>query len=160
MECAAGEEAQLDFGQGAFVMEEGKRRRPHLFRVVLSHSRKGYTEATWRQTTENFIRCLENSFLHLSGVPGRLVIDNLKAAVSRADWFDPEINPKVAEFCRHYGTVIMPTKPAMPRHKGKVEAGQIRAEQRAQRPKLREFGRAKPFSGWVGEERCRHAHPC
>jgi len=123
MECGPGEEAQVDFGQGAWVIEEGKRRRPHLFRVVLSHSRKGYTEATWRQTTENFIRCLENSFLHLSGVPGRLVIDNLKAAVSRADWFDPEINPKVAEFCRHYGTVILPTKPAMPRHKGKVEAG-------------------------------------
>ena len=26
-------------------------------------------------------------------------------------------------FCRHYGTVILPTKPYMPRHKGKVEAG-------------------------------------
>jgi hypothetical protein len=26
-------------------------------------------------------------------------------------------------FCEHYGTVIMPTKPAMPRHKGKIEAG-------------------------------------
>src|SRR5215208_6912967 len=26
------------------------------------------------------------------------------------------------EFARHYGTVILPTKPAMPRHKGKVEA--------------------------------------
>src|SRR5207244_12494452 len=24
---------------------------------------------------------------------------------------------------RHYGTVILPTRPAMPRHKGKVEAG-------------------------------------
>jgi transposase len=123
MECAPGEEAQIDFGQGAFVLENGKRRRPHLFRLVLSHSRKGYAEATWRQTTENFIRAMENSFLHLGGVPARLIIDNLKAGVSRADWFDPEINPKVAEFCQHYGTVILPTKPAMPRHKGKVEAG-------------------------------------
>jgi len=123
MECAAGEEAQIDFGQGAFIVENGKRRRPHLFRLVLSHSRKGYSEATWRQTTESFIRAMENSFLHLGGVPARLIIDNLKAGVSRADWFDPEINPKVAEFCRHYGTVIMPTKPATPRHKGKVEAG-------------------------------------
>jgi len=26
-------------------------------------------------------------------------------------------------FCEHYGTVILPTKPAMPRHKGKIEAG-------------------------------------
>jgi hypothetical protein len=50
-------------------------------------------------------------------------IDNLKAGVIQADWFDPEINPKLEEFARHYGTVILPTKPAMPRHKGKVEAG-------------------------------------
>jgi hypothetical protein len=30
-------------------------------------------------------------------------VDNLKAAVTKADWYDPEINPKLAEFCRHYG---------------------------------------------------------
>jgi len=49
-------------------------------------------------------------------------IDNLKAGVIRADWYDPELNPKLEEFARHYGTVILPTKPAMPRHKGKVES--------------------------------------
>jgi hypothetical protein len=47
----------------------------------------------------------------------------LKAAVLRADWFDPDLNPKLQEFCRHYGTILAPTKPAVPRHKGKVEAG-------------------------------------
>jgi hypothetical protein len=52
-----------------------------------------------------------------------LVIDNLRAAVKKVDWFEPELNPKVVSFCEHYGTVILPTKPAMPRHKGKVEAG-------------------------------------
>jgi len=52
-----------------------------------------------------------------------LVVDNLRAAVTRADWFDPELNAKVEEFCRHYGTVVLPTRPAMPQHKGKVEAG-------------------------------------
>ena len=62
LEVEPGEEMQVDFGQGAWVLEEGKRRRPHLFRVVLSRSRKGYGEAVWRQTTENFIRCLENAF--------------------------------------------------------------------------------------------------
>ena len=77
----------------------------------------------WRQTTESFIRCLENAFRHFGGVPATVVIDNLKAAVIRADWYDPELNPKLEEFCRHYGTVILPTQPAMPRHKGKMEAG-------------------------------------
>ena len=123
MEVEPGAEAQVDFGQGAWVVVDGKRKRPHFFRVVLSHSRKGYSEVVWRQTTECFIRCLENSFRHFGGVPKTTVIDNLRAAVTRADWYDPDINPKVEEFCRHYGTVIMPTRPAMPRHKGKVEAG-------------------------------------
>jgi transposase len=123
MECAPGHELQVDFGQGAWVTENGKRRRPHLFRVVLSHSRKGYSEVVWRQTSESFIRCLENAFRYFGGVPATVVIDNLKAGVLQADWFDPELNPKLEEFARHYGTVILPTKPAMPRHKGKVESG-------------------------------------
>jgi hypothetical protein len=114
---------QVDFGLGAWVVAEGRRRRPHLFRCILSHSRKGYTEAVWRQTTESFIRCLENAFRHFGGVSERLVIDNLKAGVIQADWFDPELNPKLLDFCQHYGTVLAPTKPGMPRHKGKVEAG-------------------------------------
>jgi transposase len=123
MEVEPGAEAQIDFGQGAWVMVEGKRKRPHLFRMVLSHSRKGYSEVVWRQATESFIRCLENGFRYFGGVTKTLVIDNLRAAVTRADWFDPELNAKVAEFCRHYGTVMMPTRPAMPHHKGKIEAG-------------------------------------
>lgn len=123
MEVEPGAEAQVDFGQGAWVVADGRRKGPNYFRVVLSHSRKGYSEVVWWQTTECFIRCLENSFRHFGGVSETLVIDNLRAAVTRADWYDPDINPKVAEFCRHYGTVIMPTRPAMPRHKGKVEAG-------------------------------------
>jgi transposase len=46
MECGAGEEAQVDFGSGAPVIgPDGKRRRTHVFRIVLSHSRKAYSEA-------------------------------------------------------------------------------------------------------------------
>ncbi len=123
MEVEPALEAQVDFGQGAWVVENGRRRRPHLFRIVLSHSRKGYSEAVWQQTTESFIRCLENAFRYFGGVPKTLVIDNLRAAVTRADWFDPELNAKVEEFCQHYGTVILPTRPAMPHHKGKIESG-------------------------------------
>ena len=123
LETEPGQEAQVDFGQGAWVVADGHRRRPHVLRVVLSHSRKGYTEVFWRQTTENFIRGLENAFRHWGGVAATLVIDNLRAAVKKVDWFEPELNPKVVSFCEHYGTVILPTKPAMPRHKGKVEAG-------------------------------------
>ena len=97
MECEPGQEAQVDFGSGAWVFEDGKRRRPHILRVTLSHSRKSCSEPIWRQTTESFIRSLENAFRAFGGVPETLVIDNLKAAVKNADWFDPDLNPKVVE---------------------------------------------------------------
>jgi hypothetical protein len=105
------------------VIIEGKRRRPWIFRIVLSHSRKAYSEAVWRQTTECFLQCLENAFHQFGGVPKRLVIDNLKAAVPQADWYDPEIHPKLQSFAAHYGTAFLPTRPYTPRHKGKVESG-------------------------------------
>jgi len=139
MECAAGEEAQVDFGSGAPVIgADGQRRRTHVFRIVLSHSRKAYSEATFRQTTEDFIGCLENAFAHFGGLPKVLVIDNPRAAVKHPDWFDPELVPKLRSFCQHYGIVILPTKPYMPRHKGKVEAGVKYVQNNAL--KARKFG--------------------
>jgi len=131
MECDPGQEAQVDFGTGAPVVIpkdqplpaglKTRRRKTHVFRIVLSHSRKAYSEVVYRQTAEQFIRCLENAFWYFGGVPRLLVIDNLKAAVTKADWFDPDLTPKIQSFCEHYGTVILPTKPRTPRHKGKVE---------------------------------------
>ena len=124
IECDPGDEAQVDFGTGAPVVgPDGKRRKTHVLRVVLSHSRKGFSEAVLRQTTDDFLRCLEDAFRHFGGVPRHLILDNLKAAVTKADWFDPEINPKVRSFGEHYGTVFLPTRPYTPRHKGKVERG-------------------------------------
>jgi transposase len=124
IECDPGDEAQVDFGTGAPVVDpDGRRRKTHVLRVVLSHSRKGFSEAVHRQTTDDFLRCLEDAFRHFGGVPRRLVLDNLKAAVKKADWFDPELNPKVRSFAAHYGTVFLPTRPYTPRHKGKVERG-------------------------------------
>jgi transposase len=124
MECEPGAEAQVDFGRGApLVRPDGKRKSTWVFRIVLSHSRKGYAEAVHRQTTDDFLRCLENAFAHFGGLPKTLVIDNLRAAVSRADWFDPELCPKVRSFAEHYGIAMLPTKPYTPRHKGKIERG-------------------------------------
>ena len=124
IETPPGDEAQIDFGTAAPVMDSrGKKRRPWMFRIVLSCSRKAYSEVVWRQSTDNFIAALENAFHYFGGVPKRLVIDNLKAAVKRADWYDPEVHPKLQSFAAHYGATFVPTKPYTPEHKGKVESG-------------------------------------
>jgi len=78
MECDSGEEAQVDFGKGAPVRRPGGRMKsPHLFRMILSFSRKGYSEVVWRQDTETFLRCLENAFHSFGGVPKTIIVDNL-----------------------------------------------------------------------------------
>ena len=124
IETPPGDELQIDFGTAAPVIDaDGKKRRPWMLRLVLSCSRKAYSEVVYRQTTDNFIAAIENAFHYFGGVPRRLVIDNLKAAVHRADWYDPELHPKLQSFAAHYGTVFVPTKPYTPRHKGKVENG-------------------------------------
>jgi transposase len=124
LEREPGEEAQVDFGTGAWLVgPDGKRRKTHVLRVILSYSRKGYSEVVTRQTTDNFLRCLENALHHFRGSPRHIVLDNLRAAVKKADWFEPELNPKVASFAEHYGIVFLPTRPYKPQHKGKVEKG-------------------------------------
>jgi hypothetical protein len=92
LESEPGGEAQVDFGTGAPIIgPDGKRKKTHVLRIVLSFSRNAYSEAVYRQTTDDFLRCLENAFRHFGGAPRCLVLDNLRAAVNKPDWFDPEI---------------------------------------------------------------------
>lgn len=124
VEAQPGEEMQVDFGLGAPVAgEDGQVRRTWVFRSVLSHSRKGYSESVFRQDTETFLRVIENALRHYGGVPLILNLDNLKAAVLKPHWVDPELNPKIVAFCRHYGLHLLPCRPRSPQHKGKVERG-------------------------------------
>ena len=114
LECQPGEELQLDFGLGAPIKDgQDKARRTWVLRMVLSYSRKAYSEAVTRQDTETFLRCLENGLRSLGGSPLILNLDNMKTAVLKADWFDPEINPKLADFCRHYSMHVVPCRPSM-----------------------------------------------
>ncbi|MEC4683010.1 MAG: hypothetical protein VST70_04950 [Nitrospirota bacterium] len=67
MEVDHGVEAQVDFGSGYWLREGARRRRVQVLRVVLSHSRKAYSEAVRRQTPDALIRLLENAFRSFGG---------------------------------------------------------------------------------------------
>ena len=70
MEARPGEELQVDFGLGASIDDGASRpRRSWVFRMVLSYSRKAYSEALLRQDTKTFLRCLENGLRVFGGVP-------------------------------------------------------------------------------------------
>jgi transposase len=147
IEVEPGQEAQVDFGTGPWVIQDGHRFKTHVLRITLSHSRRGYSEAIQRQTSESFIRCLENAWRHFGGVPAVLVLDNLKAAVTKADWFDPDLNPKIVSFAGHYGFAILPTRPASPREKGKIESGVKYVKNNA--VKARTFGSLTDLNGFL-----------
>ncbi len=122
MEALPGTECQVDYGMGGWIVDgDGKRRKTHLFRCTLSYSRKAYSEVSFTQETEYFLRAMENAFRHFGGVPETVVIDNLKAGVLKPCAYDPDLNPKLRDFAAHYGTSILPSRVRTPRHKGKVE---------------------------------------
>ncbi len=123
IEVPPGKEAQVDLGKGAPTLDPatGKYKRPYLFRMVLSFSRHSYEEVIWRQNVESFVRAHENAFRFFGGVPEIVVLDNLKAGVSQACFYDPTINPVYQSFAKHCGFEALPCKVRKPEHKGKVE---------------------------------------
>lgn len=61
------------------------------------------------------------AFEFFGGVPQLLVQDNLKAAVSRADRYEPVLNENYRKLARHYNTAVIPARPRKPKDKPKVE---------------------------------------
>ena len=64
-------------------------------------------------------RCWRSS----AGTPRQIVSDNLRAGITRACFYEPQVNRTYADFATHYGTAIIPARPYKPRDKAKVEVG-------------------------------------
>ena len=56
-------------------------------------------------------------------VPRLLVPDNLKSAIHKASFYDPEVNRSYGMMAAHYGVGILPARPKRPRDKAAMEAG-------------------------------------
>jgi transposase len=127
VETAPGEEAQVDFGYAGRMIdpETGEIRKAWAFVMTLSWSRHQYVEFVFNQKISTWLRLHRNAFAFLGGIPKRVVIDNLKAGITRACWDDPEIQVTYRECAEHYGFLIAPCKPKTPQHKGKVEQGGV-----------------------------------
>ena len=120
---AAGELAEVDFGRLGFVPdpETGKRRTLHALIVTLVHSRHQYVHVSHTQTLADFLAGLEDAWEFFGGVPARVVLDNLKAAVTKADRYDPVFGRTFAEYGAYRGFVIDAAIPRHPQGKPHVE---------------------------------------
>ncbi len=132
VETPPGEEAQVDFGfAGQFVdPESGRLRRAWAFVMLLSCSRHQYVNLVFDQEVGTWLRCHRAAFEFFGGVPRRVVLDNLKAAIVHAALYEPEVQRAYRECAEHYGFLIAPCRPRTPEHKGKVEQGGVHYVQR------------------------------
>ena len=122
----AGEKLFVDYaGQRIPVVNSrtGEVHEVEIFIAVLGASNYTYVEATWTQSLPDWIGSHVRTFAALGGVPDIVVPDNLKAAVTRAHRYEPELNRTYADLAHHYGVAVIPARAAKPRDKAKVEVG-------------------------------------
>jgi transposase len=130
-EHRAAEKLFVDFsGDGLPIVDPrtGEVRIAKLFVAVLGASSYTYVEPVLREDLPTWIGCHVRAFNFIGGLPMAVIPDNLKAGVTRPDYYDPEINPTYADLARHYGVAVLPARPRRPRDKAKVEAGVLVAE--------------------------------
>lgn len=92
-----------------------------VFVACLGYSQYSYVEAVPSQKSEDFIAVLNNCLAFLGGVPQGIVPDNLKAAVIKADRYEPQLNKLLEDWANHNQTTIIPARSRHPRDKALVE---------------------------------------
>lgn len=120
-----GEDMQVDFKSVGRLYDPatGRLRTAYAFVATLCYSRHQYAELVFDQKVPTWIALHRRVFEFFGGVPRRVVPDNLKAAVLEALVYDPVLGEAYRQMALHYGFLISPTTPGVPRHKGKVESG-------------------------------------
>jgi len=123
LEFLPGEEAQVDYGQGAPTrIKPGKYQRPYLFVMTLKYSGKSFRTVVWKTDQEVWAQLHEHAFRAFGGCCQYVVLDNLKEGVLRPDLYEPGLNPVYAALLSHYGVVADPCRVRDPNRKGTVES--------------------------------------
>jgi transposase len=94
-----------------------------LFVAVLGASSLTYAEATWTQSLPDWIGAHKRALRYFGGVTAMIVSDNLKSGITKACFYEPNVNRTYQEMADHYDTAVVPARPKKPRDKAKVEAG-------------------------------------
>ncbi|MCY1337917.1 Integrase core domain protein [compost metagenome] len=123
LEFLPGEEAQVDYGEGAPTRVPGtdRYRKPRLFVMTLRHSRHSFRRVVWKSSQQVWAELHEQAWRYFGGVTQYVVLDNLKEGVLKPDLYEPELNPVYAAMLAHYGVVADPARVRDPDRKGTVE---------------------------------------
>ena len=127
----AGDKVFVDYsGKKLAIIDPltGEIREAEIFVAVLGASNLTYAEATWTQQLVDWCGSHVRLFGMLGGVPRLIVPDNLKSAIHKASFYDPETNRTYGRLAAHYGIGVLPARPRRPKDKAKVEAGVLFAQ--------------------------------
>lgn len=122
----AGERMFVDYAGTTLEVVDpttGKKHKAQLFVAVMGASSFTYAEATWTQSLIDWIGSHIRAFAFFGGVTAQIVCDNLKAGITKACFYEPEVNRTYAEMAAHYRTAVVPARPKKPKDKAKVEVG-------------------------------------
>jgi transposase len=106
----------------------GQQSPAYLFVATLGASNYTFCWASRSQSLPDWIEAHVRAFAFFGGVPAIVVPDNLKAGVSRACRYEPDLNPTYHEMTRHYGTIVIPARARKPQDKAKVESAVLVVE--------------------------------
>ena len=120
-----GEKCFFDYTEGINIVsrETGEITKTSLMCGVMAMSSYTYGEFTLTQKRDDLMRSMENAFRFFGGITPYVTVDNQKAAVDHAHWYDPEVNPAFVDFANHWGFAVIPARPYSPRDKGSNECG-------------------------------------
>jgi transposase len=106
----------------------GEIREASIFVAAMGASNYTYCEATWSQSLPDWIGSHVRTLEHLGGSPAALVPDNLKSGVTKACFYDPDLNHTYRDMATHYSAVVLPARPRRPTDKPKVEGAVLLAQ--------------------------------
>lgn len=120
----AGEKLFVDYaGMTMDVIDpaSGEASRAEIFVSALGASNYTFACAVPGQDSASWLSAHVQAFRFYGGVPEIVVPDNLKAGVTKACRYDPDINPAYQELAEHYGLAVIPARAGKPKDKAKVE---------------------------------------
>ena len=123
-EHKAGEKVFTDYAGATIPFidpKTGEIVQTNVFVAGLGASSYIYAEATLDMSEPNWIASHVRMFEFFGGVPEIIVPDNTKTAVTKADRYEPDLNPSFSEMAAHYGVAIIPARVRKPRDKAVVE---------------------------------------
>jgi len=101
--------------------ETGKMIKAHFFVATLGDSGYPIVIAYPSEKLENWINAHVETFKRLGGLPKVIVPDNCKTAVTKANYYDPQLNKTYYDLSLYYNVAVIPARVRKPRDKGIVE---------------------------------------